>query len=198
MHHLPRMKPLVLTLAVVLSAAALDAQRSSTTVPLPLRLTGALISGGGIGNPTGTGRVDITLNRWSSPEERTLLAEALTNQGEEALLQELSRVRSVGTIRVNTQLAYDLRYASETPRDEGGTRISLATDRPMSAWEIWNSPLYSRYPFTLIELTLDRNGRGSGSLMLAARVTASSDGRFIFVENFATQPIAITQLQVER
>ena len=192
------MKPILLSLAVILSAAALDAQRSSASIPLPLRLTGALISGGGFGNPTGTARVDITVTRWSTPEERTLLAEALTNQGEEALLQELSKAKPVGTIRVNTQLAYDLRYASETPRDEGGTRVSLATDRPMSAWEIWNSPQYSRYPFTLIDLTLDRNGRGSGSLMLAARVTAGSDGRFIFVENFATQPIAITQLQVER
>jgi hypothetical protein len=192
------MKPLLVSLTIILAAAALEAQRSSASLPLPLRLSGALISGGGIGNPTGTGRIGLTVTRWSSPEERTLLAEALTNQGEEALLQELSKAKSVGTVRVNTQLAWELRYASETPQDEGGTRVSLATDRPMSAWEIWNSPQYSRYPFTLIDLTLDKDGRGTGSLMLAARVTTGSDGRFVFVENFATQPIAITQIQVSR
>jgi hypothetical protein len=191
------MKPLILTLVVALSTAAVvKGQRSSASIHLPLRLTGALISGGGVGNLIGTGRIEITITRWSTPEERTLFTEALTSQGEAALLDELIKAKPVGTVRFNTQLAYDLRYASETPHAEGGTRVFFATDRPVSAWEIWNNPQYARYPFTLIDLTLDRHGEGTGSLLLAARVTAGSDGQFLSVENFATQPIAITQLRV--
>ena len=84
------------------------------------------------------------------------------------------------------------------PRDEGGTRIYLATDRPMSMAELWNQPRYSQYPFTLIELQFDGDGRASGSLMLAARVTADKDGRVIEVENFASEAIPITQIEMQR
>ena len=33
--------------------------------------------------------------------------------------------------------------------------------------------------------------------MLAAKVTSDKDGRFVNVENFATQPIQITDLHIE-
>lgn len=194
------MKQLVLALALVTAVVAAPlAQRPSAAVPLPLHLTAGLISAGGIGNPTGTGRLEINVSRWSSDAEREQLVSALTTRGQDALLEELSKAKSVGTIRFNTELAYDLRYARQVPADEGGTRVFLATDRPMSIWEIWNDPRYSRYPFTLIDLQFDRDGKPSaGSLLLAARVTADRDGRFIQVENFATQPIQITDIEVRR
>src|SRR4051812_33869514 len=192
------MKRLIVSSAILLTVIATPhAQRGSASVQLPLRLSGAVISAGGVGNPTGTGRIEITVNRWSSPEERTHLTDALTNKGQDALLHELTDAKSVGTIRFNTELAWDLRYAREIPQDEGGTRVFLATDRPMTVSEIWNDPQYSRYPFTLIDLRLDPEREPTGSLMLAARVTADPDGRFINVENFATQPIAITNIRLE-
>jgi hypothetical protein len=192
------MRPLIFTLTLIAAlAAAPSAQRRAAQIHLPLHLTGTVISAGGIGNPTGTARVELNITRWSSPQERTQLVQALT-KGEDTLLHQLQDAKSVGTIRFNTQLGWDLRYAREVPQDEGGTRVFLATDRPMSAFEIWNQPRYSNYPFTLVDLRFDPDGKASGSLILAARVTADRDGRFIEVENFASQPIPITQLEVER
>ena len=190
------MKALLIAFGL-LAATAVSAQHAAH-ITLPLHLTGGLISAGGIGNPTGTARVEIQVKRWSSPDERSALLKALTDKGQEELLHKLSGAESVGTIRVNTQLAWDLRYAREIPDEEGGTRVFLATDRPMSAWEIWNEPRYSQYPFTLIDLRFPREGEPAGSLMLAARVTSDKDGRFVNVENFATQPIQITDLHIER
>jgi hypothetical protein len=185
-------------MAIVLTTAAAPvAQRNAPAVHLPLRLTGAVISAGGIGNPTGTARIEIAVTRWSSPDERAHLTNALVKNGQDELLKELAKAKPVGTIRFNTQLAYDLRYARETPLDEGGTRVFLATDRPMSIWEIWNDPQYSRYPFTLVDLRFPRAGEASGSLLLAARVTADKDGRFVNVENFATQPIPISNIEMQ-
>jgi hypothetical protein len=181
----------------MLTMAAAAPQRHPAAINLPLRLTGALISAGGVGNPTGTARVEIRVNRWSSTDERNDLLKVLAEKGQDELLHRLSDAHSVGTIRVNTQLAYDLRYARETAEEEGGTRVFLATDRPMTAWEIWNEPRYSQYPFTLIDLRFPPEGEPTGSLMLAARVTADRDGRFVNVENFATQPIQMTDIHIE-
>jgi hypothetical protein len=49
----------------------------------------------------------------------------------------------------------------------------------------------------LIDLRFPPEGEPTGSLVLAARVTADKDGRLVNVENFATQPIQMTDLQIE-
>jgi hypothetical protein len=191
------MKRLLLALGLVAAvAAAPAAQRDHSGVTLPLHLTAGVISAGGIGNPTGTARVEINVKRWSSPSERATLVNAVA-KGQDKLLDELKDQKPVGTVRFNTELAWDLRYARQMPREEGGTRVFLATDRPMSVLEIWNDPRYSQYPFTLIDLQFDRDGNATGSIMLAARVTADKDGRFIQVENFATQPIPLTDIHTD-
>jgi hypothetical protein len=172
--------------------------RPTHTLTLPLRLIGTVISAGGVGNPTGTARVEIAIKRWSSTQERTRLTDALVKKGQNALLDELQGADSVGTIRFNTELGYDLRYSRMVQQEDGATRVFLATDRPMSVYELWNQPRYSEYPFTLIDLGFDPDGGASGSLILAARVTADKDGRFIQVENFASEPIPITKLEIEK
>jgi len=81
-------------------------------------------------------------------------------------------------------------------RDEdGGRRIFLATDRPISAWEAVNQPRTIDYPFTFIELRVNRDGRGEGKLSRATRVRASNDGRFVFLENWETQPVDLRQVK---
>ena len=189
------------TLALFIGMAALSsgqAARDSTTLGLPLHLAGAAVSAAGVGNPTGAGRVEITVTRVSTDQERQQLRDVLASQGQDALLDELQDARPVGTIRFGTQLAYDLRYARQTAGEDGGVRLFLATDRPMTAWEVWNAPRYSQYPFTLINVEIDRNGRGTGTMLLAARVTADDDGRFINVENFASEPVRLNDLRITR
>src|SRR4051794_33025106 len=93
------MKLLLVASAVMLTmAAAAPPQRAPAAINLPLHLTGALISAGGVGNPTGTARVEIRVNRWSSADERNDFLKALGDKGQDALLERLSDARSVGTI----------------------------------------------------------------------------------------------------
>jgi hypothetical protein len=187
----------MLVAAAVLLAAAVNPHAQTSAPKLPLHLTAGLISAGAPGNPAGVGRIEIRVARWSTAGERSGLIEALTQHGQDALREALIDAKPVGTVRFNTELAYDLHYARALPDEEGGTRVFLATDRPMSVLEVWNQPRYSNYPFTLLELRFSRGGDISGSLVLAARVSADRDGRFITVENYATEPIALTNVKVE-
>src|SRR5689334_18046083 len=76
---------------------------------------------------SGAGTVQIDVNRWSTPAERATLLDSLKKKGAEKLLDELKDMKSVGTIKTPDSLAYDLRFASETPLPEGGRRIVRAT-----------------------------------------------------------------------
>ena len=148
------------------------------------------------GNPTGQAPVDIVVNRWSTEAERAELLKALKDGGQEELLGKLQDLKPVGSIRINNQgLAYDLFYSHERPNPEGGRDIVLGTDRPISAWEALNQPRSIDYPFTVIQMHLDNEGHGQGTIVLAAKVTASDDGRYITVENLAAGPIKLNDIQ---
>ena len=76
------------------------------------------------------------------------------------------RHKSTETIRTPDSLAYDLRYAHQSPGDEGGRRIVIATDRPVNFWEASNQP----------------------------RVSAAK-GHDIELENFGTSPVMLSDIE---
>jgi hypothetical protein len=188
----------VFTLALAFTPMV-QAQRgtSGTALDLPLRITGTAISAGGFRNPIGTARVEIHLNRLSTADQRGQLLQRLKEDGQSGLLQALRRAPSVGTIRLNTELAWDLHYASMRPGPENTVRLSLATDRPMSFRELWQQPQYSDYPFTLINLDLVPERKGKGTMILAAQITAEETGRFVHVENYGSLPVQLNDLEAE-
>ncbi len=101
---------------------------------------------------SGAGTVLISIDRWSTSAERDKLVSTLVNKGPRALLDALQDTRPVGRIRTPDSLGYDLHYAFQTPGEDGGRRIVIATDRPIGFWEAYNQPRTVDYPFTIVEM----------------------------------------------
>jgi len=144
----------------------------------------------------GAGRVIMRVERWSSEAERGTLIRTLMKDGPNALLDVLQDMKSVGTIRTPDSLGYDLRYAHQEPGEDGGRRIVLATDRPISFWEARNQPRTLDYPFTVIEMQIGRDGEGKGTLSYATKIIAR--GNTIELENFASAPIMLTKVEAKK
>jgi len=144
----------------------------------------------------GAGRVIMRVNRWSTEAERGLLTRTLLKDGAASLLDVLKDQKSVGTIRTPDTLAYDLRYAHQEPGEDGGRRIVLATDRPIGFWEARNQPRTMDYPFTVVQMQIDKNGEGKGTLSYATKIIAR--GNTIELENFATSPVMLTQIEAKK
>ena len=144
----------------------------------------------------GTGQqvVEINVNRWSPAPDRDTLIAALMKSPDE-LLKQLRKMRPVGTIRTPDSIGYDLHYAQQTPLPEGGRSIVIATDRPIGFWEATNRPRSIDYPFTVVQMNLDRNGMGSGTMSYATRITTKNN--IIELEDFATQPIMLNNIRAE-
>jgi hypothetical protein len=145
---------------------------------------------------SGAGKVIMRVERWSTEAERGLLTRTLLQKGAAELLDVLQDQKSVGSIRTPDSLGYDLRYAYQEPTDEGGRRVVLATDRPISFWEARNQPRTIDYPFTVIQMELDRDGHGKGTLSYAAKITAR--GNTVELENFASSPIMLTEVDAKK
>lgn len=177
----------------LITEGRLVAQKSQPD--LPATYTAFAVSPGGPRTSAVASQVEITINRWSTTGESERLLAVLKEKGPEKLLDALQDVKSVGTIRTPGNLAYDLRFAQVEPGEDGGVRVFLATDRPMSFWEAVNRPRVSDYPFTFLELRLGKGGDGEGKLALATKIIVNKDGKTIELENYDGQPIALNEIR---
>jgi hypothetical protein len=148
--------------------------------------------------PATAGTVEIVITRWSTEAERDTLTAVLLDKGPNALLDKLQDARPVGYIRTPNSIGYDLRFARQVPGDEGGRRIILATDRPISFWEAAHQPRSIDYPFTLIELRLNRDGEGEGKMSIATRITVNKKLNLIELEDYGTQPVRLMSVRSVR
>ncbi len=141
----------------------------------------------------GTGRtavVEITVNRWSTDEERERLLTTLQEFGRDKLIDELQKIRPpVGYMRTPNSVAYDLYYARSRSMPDGGRRVVLATNRRVSFREVAGSARSLQYQLTLIEIHLDSNGKGEGKLVPAAKITWDTKEKRIEIENYSSLPV---------
>ena len=142
-----------------------------------------------------TGPVQISVTRWSTPAERATLQQTLFKKGQDALLEALRDMRPVGRISTPGNIGYDLRFAEQRTLPDGGREIILATDRPMSFWEIVNKPRSSQYPFTWLQFRMKADGTGQGKVAVAARITGEEADDLIEVEDFAIQPVRLENIR---
>lgn len=181
---------LALLLFVAASTPAILPRALAQTLGEPEEFSAIAIVNNNIAS--GAGRVLIRVTRWSTEMERTRLIDTLEQKGPDKLLDELKDMRSVGTIRTPDSLAYDLRYAHQRPGEDGGRQIVLATDRPIGFWEAVHQPRTIQYPFTVIQMQMQRDGQGKGTLSYATKIIERNN--VIELENFATQPAMLTEI----
>ena len=145
-----------------------------------------------------SGPVQISVTRWSTAAERETLQQTLFKKGQDALLDTLRDMRSVGRISTPGNIGWDLRFAMQRPLPDGGREIILATDRPMSIAEIMNKPRSSEYPFTWLQFRIQPDGKGQGKVAVAARIIGEEADDLIEVEDFAIQPVRLENIRAEK
>lgn len=143
-----------------------------------------------------TATLVMTVRRWSSKAEQDQLFGVLREKGMSAMLDALRDTKSVGTIRTPESVGYDLHLAMQEPLKGGGRRVLLATDRPISFFEAVNRPPSVDYPFTVIEMNIPPEGKGQGTMSVAARIVPA--GKTVLVENFDTQPVRLNEIATRK
>jgi len=191
------MSPVVASAAgafAVAAALALAPSARAQTASAPERFSAAAIDP----NRGTTSMVDIAVEWWTSDEEHDRLFTALLEHGPDKLLDVLRDAPTVGFVKRPGNLSWDLRYARRLALPDGGERVVVATDRPVSFWEATNQPRTIDYPFTVIELRLNHDGEGEGKMSIATRITADKEHRMVTLENWDLQPVMLKSVKRER
>jgi hypothetical protein len=64
--------------------------------------------------------------------------------------------------------------------------------------EVANRPRSVDYPFTVIELKVEKSGQGDGTITVATRIIPDKSGRMVTLENYDIQPVLLTKVTRER
>ena len=183
-----------LAVTVISSTAILTLVTSAQTMGSPERFsaTAMNINNGSAGN------IDITVNRWSTDKERDTLMAVAAEKGPDKLLDALQDLPPVGHFGAPGNLSWDIHFARRMRLPEGGERVVLVTDRRIGFWEAANQPRSINYPFTFIEVRLNRDGVGEGKMSIATKVIYDKAENMLTLENFQTSPVQLTNVKREK
>ena len=135
-------------------------------------------------------RLDIVINRWSTDEEREKLLTTLQEFGRDKLIDELTKIRpTCGYMRLPNTKGYDLYYARDNVQPDGSRHVVIATNRYPTFGEVTNSTRSTQYQAVVIEIHLDKDGKGEGKMQPAAKITWDNAKKTIEIENYGALPI---------
>jgi hypothetical protein len=176
------------------ATAALSTSSAAQTMGTPERYTAAAINM----NRGAAGTIEITVNRWSSDKDRDRLMSVLMEKGPDKLLDVLQDMPRMGYFRAPTSVGWDIHFARKLPLPDGGERVVLVTDRRIGFWEAANQPRSIDYPFTVIELRLNKDGEGEGKISVATKIIADKENNIVTLENYDTQPVMLKNVKREK
>lgn len=142
-------------------------------------------------------RLQATISRWSTDQERDRIAELLAKQDDASLRYALRNAETLGHLRWPGGLEYSLRYAWRTPRADGGSDVVLIADSRVWFW--WDSANDMRLdePFTVFHLRLDKDGAGEGKVAPASSVRSDTSAGVALTDAEA-RPATILDVRPQR
>ncbi len=151
----------------------------------------AMVSTGGAGGSVF--QVNLYIDDYTTDEERLQLAQALIEGGSDALRKGMDKMKK-GRVSVVGRTGTEVNYIRAWPM-ENGTRIIMATERPMTFFELRRGTRSRDYEFGIIELVVDGKGRGSGVLIAAAKIKFIEDQQKIEIEHYGIDPVRLTNVR---
>lgn len=169
----------VLTGAPLAEEKAPPAQQEQAPQPQTEVFTGTLMI---VNGPrTDMGRIKVTIEHWTTDEERKTLVEALrsgneaSRGGNDALVDAMDKLQA-GYVQIENNLRWPIRSAASF-KSEKGRKVRFATNRPINYQEAAMNSRSSDYPIGFIELVLPPEGKGEGVLLVATQVEFGEDGK---------------------
>jgi len=139
--------------------------------------------------------VNIHIEQFSTPEDRKALVDAFARSGQDGLVDVLEDMKPKGRVRfASGGVGNDVKYIIELP-SETGRRFRLVTDRIIAFGEQYRGTRSRDYSVGAIELVLTPDGKGSGTVLPACKLTLDKKTQQIEIETYQN-PWKLTNLMV--
>ena len=125
------------------------------------------------------------IEQFSTTEDRKSLIDAFKRSGQDGLVNVLEDMKPKGRIRFSSGgVGNDIKYIMELPADKGHRRVRLVTDRTLAFAELYQSTRSRDYSVGAIELDLTPDGKGSGTVLPACKLTVDKKTQQVEIETY--------------
>jgi hypothetical protein len=129
--------------------------------------------------------VNIYIQHYSTLEERDLLIKAFKTKGQDGLIDVLQDLKPKGRVRfASGGVGNDVKYIMELPSEKGERRLRLVTDRNLAFGELYHGTRSREHSVGAIELVLTPDGKGSGTVLPACRLTVDKKKQQVEIETY--------------
>ena len=149
-----------------------------------------------------SGAVEITIERWSTDQERQALiglVQTATDKmgGQDKLLKAVQAIKPrVGFIRTPNSMGWDLKYAYESKLPNGTRQIVIGTDKPIGFGRMVSSGGdTTNYPFDLIEMQFPAgSNKGTGKVIRQTSISVKNGRLELETSADVNQPARLTEI----
>lgn len=158
----------------------------------PEAYSGVAMKTGG-GAIAGSTQFDFRITQYTTDEELQQFATLLKEKGNDALRNALEkedkgRITITGTTGNQISLARKRQQGSETI-------ITIVTARTMAFMEQVNGGRATDYPFGFLQVKLDADGKGSGQIIEAAKISFDKKKGKYDIKSYGNQPIKVVNVR---
>jgi hypothetical protein len=176
------------------ASKAASAVQSEKMKPLQFEATVIGVRGSAASMSTG---VTIWLEATTSDEDLheylNLIAEKQAQGYTSQLRQRLERVSGLGRIAITGKTGTELAVVRRRQTEEGEL-FTLVTARNLPFVELRHGGRTTDYPFSFVQLLVDEEGKGQGTVIVAARVMFDDDGQ-LEIESYGLQPFQLVNVR---
>lgn len=177
--------------ALVMAAAAVLFSAEDANAQNRLRVNGTVVGiGGRMAGRTRT--FSLIVNGFTPTDQVRRLNEALREDGQDGLIRALNRLNA-GRISVGPTVGVVANAIIADPWGDGGTKLTVFYERNLNFYELRYGTRSEDYRIGYAEIFLNRNGRGQGTFIPAARVRLRGDNTWE-VEDFGVFPARLMGL----
>ena len=128
--------------------------------------------------------VNIYIEKFSTVEDRNSLIAAFKKSGQDGMVKVLEDMKPKGRIRfASGGVGNDIKYIMELP-SEKGRRLRLVTDRTLAFAELYQGTRSRDYAVGAIELELTPDGKGTGTVLPACKLTVNKKKQQVEIETY--------------
>jgi hypothetical protein len=168
---------------------AQESQRPGFTPTVPAQYAATAFGQTGVAAGKTFGITFIIEGLTSDGEKDELLA-TLKQKGQDGLVKAMENMKDLGRISPAASVGTGVRMVRIRPGKSGGQHIVLVTNRPIKFGEVYNSTRTRDYPFGIVVLDVDTDGKGTGTFAPLNKVKFNKKGE-LEIENYGITPLRL-------
>jgi hypothetical protein len=172
--------------------AAQVVEQPKPKLDLPVQYAAVAIgqSGSAAGKSFG---MSIYIDAVSRDGEVEELAGTLKHKGQDGLVKALDNLKDKGRVAPTGSVGTGMRVIRIRPTKDGGQHIVLLTNRPISFGELYKGTRSRDYPFGIVILNIDKDGKGTGLFDPLCKMKFNKNNE-LEVERYGQKPFRLVNV----